>query len=460
MRHELARRGTQAMREERGITLMIALFVMIIVMGFGLAAVGQAISANGVARRDTSSKTALQAADAGMQVALFRLNSLAQYLANPADTALYPCVNAQLQAGQVASLTVSVAVTGVAPNQWCVPGPWEPMGNGESYQIQMTPAINLYNTGVNLDRRIIVTGRVITPDARTVYRRIEQTVSSTTGSGGLFAVAGVVSDQDLNISGSVVVGSPALHDNVLSNQNVTISGAPSVCGNITYGPTATESGRSSCAGTTVTQETRLATLPTVSPPSNPQNSLICPGGCPQGVSYDATARVLSVGANSSLTLTPGNYIFCQVNLSGGGSLVISAVPATPTVIYIDTPSNCGGSSGISVLGHASIVTPPGLTDGGQVQIQAAGTSTIDIGGTALVATLSIVAPSSSVTVHGNVQLTGAILGRTVTLSGNPTIMPAAKLTGVGGGGASALFTRKAFGECPAGAGSPNPDSGC
>ena len=64
------------LREEHGMALVVALLVMMITLLLAGVAVTVAVHTNSFANRDTGGKTALQAADAGLHVATYRLNVL------------------------------------------------------------------------------------------------------------------------------------------------------------------------------------------------------------------------------------------------------------------------------------------------------------------------------------------------------------------------------------------------
>ncbi|HEU0318972.1 MAG TPA: hypothetical protein VFR49_16680, partial [Solirubrobacteraceae bacterium] len=64
------------LRQQHGMAMVVALMVMTVTMLLAGVAVTVAVHANDLSNRDTAGKTALQAADAGLHVATYRLNVL------------------------------------------------------------------------------------------------------------------------------------------------------------------------------------------------------------------------------------------------------------------------------------------------------------------------------------------------------------------------------------------------
>src|ERR1700720_2325217 len=62
------------LREESGIAMVVALAVMLVVLLLGGAAVMAATQTNDIVTSDSKSKTALEAADAGLRAATYRLS--------------------------------------------------------------------------------------------------------------------------------------------------------------------------------------------------------------------------------------------------------------------------------------------------------------------------------------------------------------------------------------------------
>ena len=99
--------------------MIIAIIAVFIITTLVAVSVSLAVQTSGSNRRDANKKNALEAAEAGLQVALYRLNML-----RPQDTF---CV------GDLAGLPDSTG--------WCKSSTYS-LGNGSTYQYWTTPIIS------------------------------------------------------------------------------------------------------------------------------------------------------------------------------------------------------------------------------------------------------------------------------------------------------------------------------
>src|SRR5438477_12357713 len=106
----MKRIADRMMAEESGIAMVMAITVLTIVTGIVAAAVAVAVQTNGSTRRDADKKNALEAAEAGLQVANYRINML-----QPDGT---HCVGDGVTAGNALGMCASTTAT---------------LGNGATY---------------------------------------------------------------------------------------------------------------------------------------------------------------------------------------------------------------------------------------------------------------------------------------------------------------------------------------
>lgn len=177
------------LRDESGIAVPMALIVILMLLGLGLAATQASIAGLSQATRDRQSKRALAAADAGADAAVWRLNHTVLAfdaqgllnLSNPAGT-----IQNVLQQGcvTVTAANIDLLNTGsytgnfnpILPDlnlPWCSAssqgGASEDMGDGAGYTYKVSSAVRALSSGalVGMRRKVVVTGKV-----RNVTRRI------------------------------------------------------------------------------------------------------------------------------------------------------------------------------------------------------------------------------------------------------------------------------------------------
>lgn len=459
------RRGTVSRPSaERGSVLIIAILVLAVVLMLAAVAVSVAGQNSSSDRRDANDKSALEAAEAGLQVATYRLNMLAPGSAY--------CVG---------DAVASPNSTGTCPSSTYT------LGNGSSYQYYTTPALGATGTcvGATLSLSAGINQRCVTAVGTTngVTDRAQVRVAAYSAT-PLFQYSGVA-----GLSGISVSGNGKVTGAVASNEQIGLSGNASVSA-VDLGPSGTlvHSGNASY-GTTTSVPTIV--LDPVNPGTSNQTSLSnCPAraaaGFPScnddyrisdgltspvtspydqssGVSFNASTRTLSLSGNSSLTLGGSLYNFCQINMSGNAA--ISLAPGVSTEIIIDSPDDPGsgcpsGTGSLDMSGNASWTN---LTQNPTaLQIYAYGldnhSGVVDLSGNANFYGV-IYAPQSAVNASGNGTIYGAIAGYTVTLSGNgfDWEQSAGTLQATSNG----VYYRSGWGQCtPSPTITNEPGSGC
>jgi len=473
------------LRSERGsVALPAAVGMLMLTLALGAVAVGQATTALDGSSRDVRVKRALQAADAGLETALWRNNTLSEALNAP-----------------LATLTCAVRVSGgaldlVAPQgiggaQWCPASGPEEIGNSESFTYSITAlgAIDLDGLESTLDRKIVSMG-----SAGGITRRVTSNASALDVR-RLFRDYTVFSNDDLNLSNQADVGSPEIDGNARSNGNIFLNHPnATVYGDATPGPGMTVSGPGSATGSTAPALEPLV-LPAVTMPTGAAvDGNVCktPGGllnlvwvncATSGTAsqnwWNPITRRLNV-AGGTVAMLGNVHSVCSINVSNNSKLLFTTPVLTttqPVQIYIDTPANCGGSAGLTTNNNPEIRTAqlnlglnvpllssiPTLTNP-ILQIYAAGNSPININNNSATpgVPMTIYAPSTTVTIGNYARLTGGIAANRVTLGNNSEVIAVGGSLGDLVSSILPLYSVGRYRECAAAAPAAGqaPDTGC
>jgi len=443
--------------------MVIAVIVLLIVTMFGAVAVTSSIQTNTSTRADASYKNAAEAAEAGLQTALYRMNML-----NPA-----------------AQYCVGDSVTSPGSNGLCMSSSYT-LGNGSTYQYYTTAVMGSGASCVGLTiTSSDVTQRCITAvgNSNGAVARSQVRVAAFAAE-PLFPVAGVI-----GLSSVTITGNGAVSGNAGSNGTVSLTGNGTSHG-IVLGPAGTYTHTGNASGGSVSTLSSPMVLGAVNPGTSNQSSLSnCPArqaaGYPacnddyritnglanpkvtpydssSGVSFDATTRTLTMAANSSLTLGGGIYNFCELDAAGNASITLAT--GVQTEIFIDSPDDPGsgcpsGTGNMKFSGNFTWFNQSGNPLALQLYVYGLnnGSGSISLTGNANF-TGVLYAPQSTVTISGNGMLTGAIAGKSVTINGNgfnwDGRVSTLQATTTG------LYYRSAWAQCspvpPAG----NPGGGC
>jgi hypothetical protein len=441
---------------ERGMALPTAVFAMVATLGLGSAALLSSVNAQHGSHRDSDSKSAIAAADAGANIALLRLNRYASAL-----TTTNPClwVNGS-----------TLALTKASTDGWC-PEVKGTVGSS-GYAYRTTP---LSATGTMI---VVATG-----SDGIVSRRVAVGYKTTTV-GSALANEGMIGLDDMQIDQGADVKVSAG-----TNGNIYIEETANLCGNArhgigkkpTWGNNATQ-----CQGYGVTEGN--VTLPPVSSfiPTNiaTVNSnyrlVTCtktgvPTGCQQDTytggwstnsPWNPTARTLTTGNKSTITLSGGDYFICKMTLGNNSHFVMGS--GATVRVFFDTPENCGLSSVAKQidLGNGGDITAtdynsalgkfnmPGFYLMGSPTIATKAEFSPNGGSTN---EFLLYAPQSEVLIKNNATFKGVIAGKKVhfekaTLEQDKGYEPPQ----IGG---ATIFERQSFVECTGSTGSP-PNANC
>jgi hypothetical protein len=323
------------LRSQDGVALPVAsgllLVVSILVVGFFTVS----LRVNDTSVKDRSSKRALAAAEAGLQMAIYRLNQLNQ---TPSATRSASCLT----------------TTWVAPTAGQCPGHPESLGNGAQYTYYVTyeggAAGCVEIPGVStssLDRCITSIGTVNGVSRRVQTRVVQQPTIPDFNSVGLVGKSLVYAWNSVNLITDV--GSNALVQ--LENSiNVNDDDAINVDGKIML-----LTGGQYVQGNSVNVEggTQTVTTPFDMPmPSfeavesldaNDNETLVTD----LGSAWNATTRQINLSSGEK-TIRPGTYHVCGVFLGNSVKLKFSHTGGAPTKIYVDSPSRpdsfCAGQA--------------------------------------------------------------------------------------------------------------------
>jgi hypothetical protein len=115
--------------------------------------------------------------------------------------------------------------------------------------------------------------------------------------------------------------------------------------------------------------------------------------------------------NGTLTLTPGVYNINSLSASGRASIAVNPLGQ----VVINIAGNVGAGTDVLRLTGQSVLNPSGVA--GDFTINYAGNGTIKLAGQGN--TYFVVnAPNSAVSVTGNGQYFGALIGNTINYAGN------------------------------------------
>jgi hypothetical protein len=270
-----------------------------------------------------------------------------------------------------------------------------------------------------------------------------------------------------------------------SNGNITLKNNASVCGNVTAGPGKTFSkGPNStvCTGySTANASQPFAIQPVDTSAATPNdnqritnaisnsgsNKDSCGSTCSK-ISWNSSTRVLTVNSGGTLTLSGNTYFFCRLEIKGGGVIQIAS-RTTPMYVYIDSPENCGSTTGMGSVAWNSSGSFVNLSNNpATFALMVAGSSKIatsvdlssndQTGAGAII--MAIYAPNSSITYANNLNFTGAIVAKTIDMKNNATITYDSRVSAITSGSSVRFYQGYDYKECTGAPSGTTPDTGC
>ena len=443
------------LKDERGVALPVAMAVLFAVAGLATVAARAAIVSNNQSFRDNNAKRAVQAANAGLQAALYQLN-----LMQPSST---QCVHRNTSTGALTNGALQA-------DNWCQ-GQTEDMGDGATYTVQVSaPTVLTTSTGLSVDQRKVVSFGTVNG----VRRRAIMSMNAGRGA-PIFPPGYTIAVRD-----SVdMKNNSQISGGIGSNGTINMKNNANVCGNVTPGP-----GKTAQIGNNFTQCAGYNTTPAAEPfdlqpvdisKATPNDNvrltnMKAGSGTPQDtcstcskITWSSATKVLTID-NATWNPTGNVYLFCRLELKGGGRIQIASRSA-PLFIYIDSPENCGGTSGMG-----SVVLDGTFTNlyspAHAIAILVSGSSTkatnVDLPTNDANSPIGIYAPNSTVVQKNGVSFTGAVVSKTLDIKNSASFTWHDSINGLVSG-SSIRFYQTATGsykECTGAATGTTPDSGC
>jgi hypothetical protein len=464
----IRRRLNQLARSERGMALPVALFAMISSVALAGAAVTATVDVQLGSHRDSDSKRAIQAADAGANIARLRLNRYATVVGPEA-----PCL-------MLGTGNILVGTTQVEADGWC-PEVTGTVGSA-TYSYRISPVGSSECSPYDLC--VVSTGTV-----DDVSRRVEVSYNSD-GSGGANEnneenenegeetqeekeqkekeleeqeeEAGNDWSSGVGIDGVIGVDHVEIDNNadarvsVGTNGEVYVHNNGNVCGNIRHGignKATFENNGTQCDGYTISEGN--LDLPPVSSfmpadiATNNSNYRLfkCaktspvkePTGCQSDTyskswsstkPWNPSTRTIETSNNATLTLGGGDYFICRLELSNNSHLIMA--DGATVRVFFDTPENCGLSSGskqIDVSNNANITSTgyqptlgeyelPGFYLLGSTSIS----TKVEWSNNSGTNEFILYAPNSDIELKNNATFHGIVAGKTVHLQNNAVVI--------------------------------------
>ena len=458
------------LRGESGAAMMVSIIVLMITSTLVAVAVSVAVQTNDSTRRDQYKKNALEAAEAGLQIANYRLNML-----RPADTL---CVG---------DAVGTPGTTGTCPSSTYT------LGNGSTYSYYMTPVLGATGTcvGVTLGGNANISQRCITAvgtkNGITARSQIRVAAFAATPlfPADIIGLNGITNGNNASVTGieasnKIITG---------GNNNTTITGG------VELGPGGSYTG---AGNPTKVQLTSPLVLGPVDPGTSNQTSLTnCPArataGYPacnddyrianylnnpsnptapfdpsSGFSFNAATRTLtSSNSHPAITLAGGLYNFCEVDILNNATITLA--PGVSAEIFIDSPddpdSGCpAGSGSLNVKNNVTWINPSNNPTALQIYVYGwnNGQNVVNFKNNGN-CTCVLYAPLSTINLShnsNNSDLTGAVAGSVVNLPNNFNFTgdsrdQSLQATSTG------LYYRTAWAQCKPTAPTPSvPGSGC
>jgi hypothetical protein len=407
--------------EQGGFAMPVVIAVSSLLMLVAAAAVTSGLSSTTSSNRDRQVKVSRQAADAGLELALYHLNAV---LAGEAQ----PCA-ARDAAG-------NFTLTGYAAGgQWCAPVT-DTMADGSKVEYQVSAETSIPGTHPEqVTRKIVATGTYL-GQKRRVYTEI-RAIRGIVG----FGIYGIAARDQITLINNVRIGTETHPVDVRTNGDILMQNDVQLCGNVTPGPgkTLTQTdhaeicpGKSTTPATSQLQFEEFAAQHDAAWNVNDNSRLGCGGGpgkdaCydPANIKWDASKRELIVEDDAELTLSGSVYSLCRLNLKNNSRLFIAPRPPnSPIKIYFNSPSNCGG-----ITENIMIENGWGVTNNNAdpttlqffVRGDASTPTRVNIKNNTVnsaATPMMLYAPNSEVILENNAMISGGLVGKTVLIKNN------------------------------------------
>jgi Tfp pilus assembly protein PilX len=364
-------------KAEQGFVMVVVMVVLMVVLTVSGVVIFDTVGARSFTTKDQRADAAQQAADAGLQLALYRANKMDlgktdfnSGLGRIATTlsCFVPGLGVD---GYVNTSFTRIAIgagtscptpggTTNGAREW----KYERLGNRTTVATifldgrKTNTTSNQNTTGhVSLNPVIVAVGREdngTTTTSDDIVRRAEAILNPYDPFDMVEATGNLTFNNLLTT---------ALNGDVRTNGNLSVSGLIGVTGlnvlasdgsilrtaSAEYGGNP-PSGSLFNVANLVHTNTPFVRAPISISPSKVQCGTTAPAGaCPSG--YPKANQALTLTSGQSLTLGAGDYVFCSVSVAAGATLNTSTSATSPTRIFIDSPQStrCSSSSGTGNL---------------------------------------------------------------------------------------------------------------
>jgi hypothetical protein len=395
---------------EHGFALPSAIIVVFVVVVLTGAAIAVSLQSSTSTTRDNNVKAELEAAEAGLQVATYRLSELA-----PIET---ECV---------AEGKKSKGVTSANWEEKCKDG-WEALGNGATFRyVDTLPLTAGKRCG---GREAVVKAneplRCITAEGK--VNGVEPAVRlqiavRAKASEALLPLPGITGLEEFTASGGTVTGGVAG-----SNGRIEISGGAELNKGYVLGPKGTyvETGgaKHNPPETRLTEDMKARVPPGHATAENNDDARI---GAPGGDEFFTEGKAvnkfsgppnyeLSIGSNGKLVLGGSKYYLCNFHAERNSLLQVSE--GATVEIFIDSPedpaSKCPAGTGkFEGTGSFELLNPSKDPTHLIIAMYGKGPFVLEHGAEAVQAT--ILAPNAEVKLKGGTKLSGGVVGAKVHL---------------------------------------------
>jgi Tfp pilus assembly protein PilX len=442
---------------ESGFILPTVLMVLVIVTILAVTTVTVAVKSSSSTTRDSNVKSALAAAEAGLQLATYRIN------------------HSKLK--ETECVTGSETKEAKEESVPCQSGS-ESLGNGASFKYYNTIALakgECAGTTVvkvaSIEKRCITSEGIV--NGVSPHTRVQTLLESAVGE-ALFKVKGILGLEEVLVSGSVkATAVVASNDKIVGEGSAAFEKGFEICPGGKFEPAAGKERNKS--GVTVDgiggekaapaeyEKTRSAsecpipgTIPTIhANAAENEDNRIASGEDPNtgepNLTYTPSTFGLEVGSKVNLTLGGSKYYFCKFTANKDG--VVKIASGAKVEIFIDSHEDYSGcpSSGSSVFkieGNAHLENPNGVS---ALLIEVAGKGPVAIENSGSLKA-NIYAPEAEVVLSGAGTLTGAIVGKKVHLTAGSFVYSGEDESFSVGSSSSGTNTRKAWTQCASGTG--------
>lgn len=322
-------------RDERGFVLVFALLILAAVIVMMVAISAGAFNVNDQSARQTSADRASAAADAGAQVAIFRLNTTggstgASGTVSPGATYTYAVSTLTSSSSACAGLWAQNS--GQALSQMCITSTGTVNGVSQRVQervVAYTPSVSLYPVN------------------------------------GVFAVNGFASN---GVSGPFDIGSNGPLGLTNANLSSLNGGLEYLAGNLSQSQNAGQMCTGTCHTTILANPITVPTIAdSVYASAATTNNDATGLTFVSATSYSSSTHVLSALNNSAtVSFAPGTYYLCGINEGGFSNFTMQQSGTGLVRIYIDSPSRPGsacaaGSGNIYGAGNSTTINSGGVS---------------------------------------------------------------------------------------------------